>query len=82
MYVLQNVYPSGKVCLSIINDEVGWKPSITIKQVGCQLAVHSDYACTRATQLCSIHRKAASKSLRRENHCLCSVCRSWSAFRT
>jgi ubiquitin-conjugating enzyme E2 I len=28
-----NVYPSGKVCLSIINDEVGWKPSITIKQI-------------------------------------------------
>jgi hypothetical protein len=29
-----SVYPSGKICLSIINEEVGWKPSITIKQVG------------------------------------------------
>jgi len=27
------VYPSGKICLSIINEEAGWKPSITIKQV-------------------------------------------------
>ena len=27
-----NIYPSGKVCLSILNDE-GWKPSITLKQI-------------------------------------------------
>lgn len=31
--VLCSVYASGKICLSIIND-CGWKPSITIKQVG------------------------------------------------
>ncbi len=29
----RSVYPSGKICLSIINEEAGWKPSITIKQV-------------------------------------------------
>mmetsp|Transcript_16847 Transcript_16847/g.43690 ORF Transcript_16847/g.43690 Transcript_16847/m.43690 type:complete len:166 (-) Transcript_16847:135-632(-) len=28
-----NVYPSGKVCLSIINDPGTWKPSITIKAI-------------------------------------------------
>ena len=28
-----NVYPSGKVCLSIINEHEGWKPSITVKQI-------------------------------------------------
>ncbi|CAD7697652.1 unnamed protein product [Ostreobium quekettii] len=28
-----NVYPSGTVCLSIINEEEGWRPSITVKQV-------------------------------------------------
>jgi ubiquitin-conjugating enzyme E2 I len=28
-----NLYPSGKVCLSIVNDETGWRPSITIKQI-------------------------------------------------
>ncbi|CAG8524652.1 1663_t:CDS:2 [Acaulospora morrowiae] len=28
-----NVYPSGTVCLSILNEEEGWKPSITIKQI-------------------------------------------------
>lgn len=28
-----NIFPSGKVCLSILNEEKDWKPSITIKQV-------------------------------------------------
>eukprot|EP01087_Luapelamoeba_hula_P023944 TRINITY_DN8940_c0_g1_i1.p1 TRINITY_DN8940_c0_g1~~TRINITY_DN8940_c0_g1_i1.p1 ORF type:complete len:172 (-),score=17.81 TRINITY_DN8940_c0_g1_i1:217-693(-) len=28
-----NVYPSGTVCLSILNEEEDWKPSITVKQV-------------------------------------------------
>jgi ubiquitin-conjugating enzyme E2 I len=28
-----NVYPSGTVCLSIVNEEEDWKPSITVKQV-------------------------------------------------
>jgi ubiquitin-conjugating enzyme E2 I len=27
-----NVYPSGTVCLSILNEEEDWKPTITIKQ--------------------------------------------------
>ncbi|KAK9805990.1 hypothetical protein WJX73_001322 [Symbiochloris irregularis] len=28
-----NIYPSGTVCLSILNEEEGWRPSITIKQI-------------------------------------------------
>jgi ubiquitin-conjugating enzyme E2 I len=28
-----NVYPSGKVCLSILNEDKAWKPSITVKQI-------------------------------------------------
>ena len=28
-----NVYPSGTVCLSILNEEESWKPAITIKQI-------------------------------------------------
>lgn len=28
-----NVYPSGTVCLSILNDEKDWRPNITIKQI-------------------------------------------------
>eukprot|EP00941_MAST-03F_sp_MAST-3F-sp1_P002949 g2949.t1 len=28
-----NIYPSGTVCLSILNEDKGWKPSITVKQV-------------------------------------------------
>jgi ubiquitin-conjugating enzyme E2 I len=28
-----NIYPSGTVCLSILNDEEDWKSSITIRQI-------------------------------------------------
>ncbi|ORX40606.1 putative ubiquitin-conjugating enzyme [Kockovaella imperatae] len=28
-----NVYPSGTICLSILNEDQSWKPSITIKQI-------------------------------------------------
>lgn len=28
-----NVFPSGTICLSILNEEKSWKPAITIKQV-------------------------------------------------
>jgi ubiquitin-conjugating enzyme E2 I len=28
-----NVYPSGKVCLSILNEDQDWKPAITLKQI-------------------------------------------------
>ena len=28
-----NVYPSGTICLSILNEEEGWRPAITIKQI-------------------------------------------------
>jgi len=27
------VYPSGTVCLSILNEDEGWMPSITVKQI-------------------------------------------------
>lgn len=28
-----NVFPSGTICLSILDEDKGWKPSITIKQL-------------------------------------------------
>ncbi|XVE87083.1 hypothetical protein DITRI_Ditri18aG0087900 [Diplodiscus trichospermus] len=28
-----NVYPSGTVCLSILNEDSGWRPAITVKQI-------------------------------------------------
>lgn len=28
-----NVYPSGTVCLSLLDEEKDWRPAITIKQV-------------------------------------------------
>lgn len=28
-----NIYPSGTVCLSILSEDEGWRPSITVKQI-------------------------------------------------
>merc|ERR1719326_2374366 len=28
-----NIYPSGTVCLSILNEDEDWKPAITIRQI-------------------------------------------------
>ncbi|CAN0453697.1 unnamed protein product, partial [Laminaria digitata] len=28
-----NVYPSGTICLSILDEDEGWRPAITIKQM-------------------------------------------------
>ncbi|GAB5370264.1 hypothetical protein AAMO2058_001477600 [Amorphochlora amoebiformis] len=28
-----NVYPSGTICLSILDEDKGWKPGITVKQI-------------------------------------------------
>jgi len=28
-----NVYPSGTICLSILNEEEDWRPAITLKQI-------------------------------------------------
>jgi ubiquitin-conjugating enzyme E2 I len=36
-----NIYPSGTVCLSILNEDEDWKPSITVKQVHTH-STHSD----------------------------------------
>ncbi|CAM6090517.1 unnamed protein product [Calypogeia fissa] len=52
-----NVYPSGTVCLSILNEDSGWRPAITVKQilVGIQELLDapnpSDPAQTEAYQL-------------------------------
>jgi ubiquitin-conjugating enzyme E2 I len=28
-----NVYPSGRVCLSIVDEDIDWRPAITVKQI-------------------------------------------------
>ncbi|KAF9976821.1 E2 SUMO-conjugating protein ubc9 [Actinomortierella ambigua] len=33
LYKLMLTFPEGTVCLSILNEEEGWKPAITIKQI-------------------------------------------------
>lgn len=34
------MYPSGTVCLSILDEEKSWKPAITIKQVRARLRTY------------------------------------------
>ncbi|KAG4200338.1 hypothetical protein ERO13_A05G204700v2 [Gossypium hirsutum] len=52
-----NVYPSGNVCLSILSERRGWRPSITVTQilVGIQDLLDqpnaSDYAQTEGYRL-------------------------------
>jgi ubiquitin-protein ligase len=36
-----NVFPSGTVCLSILNEEKDWKPNITVKQILLGIQVRS-----------------------------------------
>ena len=36
-----NVYPSGTVCLSLLDEEKDWRPAVTIKQV-CSLTLSLD----------------------------------------
>ena len=64
-----NIYPSGTVCLSILNEEEGWKPSIQIKQIllGIQKLLQdepnlSSPAQTEATQLYRTNRDAYLKN--------------------
>ena len=41
-----NVYPSGTVCLSILDEEKSWKPAITIKQVRLCLSHYEQFGTT------------------------------------
>mmetsp|Transcript_193 Transcript_193/g.711 ORF Transcript_193/g.711 Transcript_193/m.711 type:complete len:160 (-) Transcript_193:79-558(-) len=67
-----NVYPSGRICLSIINEDEGWRPAITIKQMllGIQDLLDTPNpnspAQTDAYQLFVRDRAAYSKRIREE----------------
>ncbi|KAJ1721560.1 SUMO conjugating enzyme Hus5 [Coemansia erecta] len=67
-----NVFPSGTVCLSILNADKDWKPSITIKQIllGVQSLLNepnnSDPAQTEAFRLYSKDRSAYEKKVRQQ----------------
>lgn len=37
-----NVYPSGTVCLSLLDEEKDWRPAVTIKQVRCPYYTRQD----------------------------------------
>ncbi|KAJ2515852.1 SUMO conjugating enzyme Hus5 [Coemansia sp. RSA 2049] len=65
-----NVFPSGTVCLSILNAEKDWKPSITIKQIllGVQDLLNdpnnSDPAQSEAYHLYRKDKKSYEKKIR------------------
>ncbi|KAJ2382721.1 SUMO-conjugating enzyme UBC9, partial [Coemansia sp. RSA 2559] len=65
-----NVFPSGTVCLSILNTDKDWKPSITIKQIllGVQDLLNdpnnSDPAQAEAYQLYRKDKKSYEKRIR------------------
>ncbi|KAJ2842889.1 SUMO-conjugating enzyme UBC9, partial [Coemansia erecta] len=65
-----NLFPSGTVCLSILNADKDWKPSITIKQIllGVQDLLNdpnnSDPAQAEAYQLYRKDKKSYEKRIR------------------
>ncbi|GAA5858498.1 hypothetical protein JCM5296_000441 [Sporobolomyces johnsonii] len=67
-----NVYPSGTVCLSILNEEKAWKPAITVKQIllGVQELLDSpnadDPAQLEAYQMFKKDRAAYDKKVKQQ----------------
>eukprot|EP01130_Rhizamoeba_saxonica_P000090 TRINITY_DN1010_c0_g1_i2.p1 TRINITY_DN1010_c0_g1~~TRINITY_DN1010_c0_g1_i2.p1 ORF type:complete len:169 (-),score=31.37 TRINITY_DN1010_c0_g1_i2:55-534(-) len=67
-----NIYPSGTVCLSILN-EPGWKPSITVPQIllGCQELLvtpnENDPAQRPAHDLYVLDREKYSERIRQQS---------------
>lgn len=67
-----NIYPSGTVCLSILNEDKGWKPSITVKQIllGIQDLLNNpnlgDPAQREPFILCRDDKKAYIKRVQQE----------------
>ena len=65
-----NIYPSGTVCLSILNEDKGWKPSITVKQMllGIQDLLNnpnlSDPAQREPYELCRDDRPAYERRVK------------------
>ncbi|KAJ4461783.1 putative SUMO-conjugating enzyme UBC9-B [Paratrimastix pyriformis] len=65
-----NVYPTGTVCLSILNEEQDWRPSLTIKQIllGIQDLLNNpnlhDPAQQDAFNLCKSDRAAYEARIR------------------
>jgi ubiquitin-conjugating enzyme E2 I len=48
-----NVYPSGTICLSILDEEKSWRPSITMRQVSLPFEIaygKADYKLVKGIQ--------------------------------
>lgn len=61
-----NVYPSGTVCLSILEEDKDWRPAITIKQVGTctnHIAAFSMHIHTKARNVTVMYRPATKVQL-------------------
>lgn len=67
-----NIYPSGTVCLSILNEDDGWRPAITIKQMmlGIQELLDSPNpkspAQREAYELYTSNKKAYDKKIKEQ----------------
>jgi ubiquitin-conjugating enzyme E2 I len=67
-----NVFPSGTVCLSILNEEKGWQQSISVKEIllGLQNLLDdpnpNDPAAKEPYDLYRINKKAYEERVRRE----------------
>jgi ubiquitin-conjugating enzyme E2 I len=67
-----NVYPSGTICLSILNEEEGWRPAITVKQMllGIQDLLDSPNtaspAQSEAYQLCISNKAEYKRRVKQE----------------
>merc|ERR1712146_308013 len=74
-----NIYPSGTVCLSILNEDKGWKPSITVKQMllGIQDLLNnpnlSDPAQREPYELCRDDRPVVRTSCKSDGAAICVV---------
>lgn len=42
-----NVYPSGTVCLSLLDEDKDWRPAVTIKQVPLLLCPYKSFIYDR-----------------------------------
>eukprot|EP00474_Spongospora_subterranea_P008510 CRZ08968.1 hypothetical protein [Spongospora subterranea] len=65
-----NIYPSGTVCLSILNEDKDWKPSISLKEIllGIQALLNdpnnSDPACEAPYHLYRTNKIAYSQKIK------------------
>ena len=62
-----NIYPSGTVCLSILSEDDGWRPSITVKQLLLGIQDLLDSPNDKARRRASVHTLHRTNRVRKED---------------